>query len=879
MRRDELRAVDASSGSYNALSRQLNESRKRYKDLAVAGQELTKEGFDLRREITAIDKQLKNIDASVGQFQRNVGGYSEALGQFFPRLSGGLSSVGQGFQAAQGAAGAFNKSLGVFLIAITLFNEVSAAVGAATEAAKEYNEIAAKVSNVQQLTNEQLKESVGTIVAIGRTYKAESTDIINAANTLSKELGTSYEDALTLIEAGFRKGANAQGDFLDQLREYPAQFAAAGGSAAQFVDILIKAQQEGIYSDKGIDAVKEFGLRIREQTTATKTALEGAFGRKFTDDLFKGINNGSITTVEALKRIGKGLQDTSLTAQQVQTVIADTFGGAGEDAGLRFLQLLGDIDDEVQGVTESTNEYQTQQQRLFEANNNLAQAQAELALALKSTSTEFELLKTRAQTFVANVGVAILRFFDRVPIIIAGASAAIKEFLRGNFGGALAAGADAIARESARVAKENAEALAVIEAEEQERAKEQASKSAKARGKVVGEKFIEGSIAGIQARKGELEKAIARAVAGSDAQRRLLQELDKVEKQLEAAVEQQNRARLEAFRKADQERLGQIRQIGTLLINAQVQQEKKTTDAVLAEVKRRNAERSEIERQQAAEFAQLQQEQTQEALNASVGVFFSSLDAFIGAANERRNAILEQQAAQTEARIADLEAKAQATTGIRRRLLEKTIEQEKKLLEQQQANALEAQKKQAKQEKRLATFQAIIFGALAFQKALASSVFPANLINAALVAVQTAAQLAVINAQPLARGGVVGISGRKVTDTQNMPTRRNGDNVLATVKRGEVVLNQRQQAALGGARTFKAIRVPGFTDGGPIGAPISSPRLPGVDASGGMAAITALDRKTDAINARVDRLRAYVVTDDITKDIADGESIRVKAEL
>ena len=112
------------------------------------------------------------------------------------------------------------------------------------------------------------------MIALARTYQQESRDIINSANTLSKELGTSFEESLTLIEAGFRKGANAQGDFLDQLREYPAQFAAAGGNAQQFIDILIKAQQEGIYSDKGIDAVKEFGLRIREQTVATRGALE-----------------------------------------------------------------------------------------------------------------------------------------------------------------------------------------------------------------------------------------------------------------------------------------------------------------------------------------------------------------------------------------------------------------------------------------------------------------------------------------------------------------------------------------------------------------------------------------------------------------------------
>jgi hypothetical protein len=56
-----------------------------------------------------------------------------------------------------------------------------------------------------------------------------------------------------------------------------------------------------------------------------------------------------------------------------------------------------------------------------------------------------------------------------------------------------------------------------------------------------------------------------------------------------------------------------------------------------------------------------------------------------------------------------------------------------------------------------------------------------------------------------------------------MPIQRsNGDNVLATVKTGEVILNQRQQSALGGASTFRSIGVPGFADGGVVGFPSST---------------------------------------------------------
>ena len=44
------------------------------------------------------------------------------------------------------------------------------------------------------------------------------------------------------------------------------------------------------------------------------------------------------------------------------------------------------------------------------------------------------------------------------------------------------------------------------------------------------------------------------------------------------------------------------------------------------------------------------------------------------------------------------------------------------------------------------------------------------------------------------------------------PIRRgNGDNRIITAKTGEVILNEQQQAALGGPSTFARIGVPGFT--------------------------------------------------------------------
>lgn len=70
--------AEKEGSAYAKLSRELNEARKAYKDLAVTNKQNTTEGRDLLDTITKLDTQLKSVDATVGQHQRNVGNYEGA---------------------------------------------------------------------------------------------------------------------------------------------------------------------------------------------------------------------------------------------------------------------------------------------------------------------------------------------------------------------------------------------------------------------------------------------------------------------------------------------------------------------------------------------------------------------------------------------------------------------------------------------------------------------------------------------------------------------------------------------------------------------------------------------------------------------------------
>ena len=88
-------------------------------------------------------------------------------------------------------------------------------------------------------------------------------------------------------------------------------------------------------------------------------------------------------------------------------------------------------------------------------------------------------------------------------------------------------------------------------------------------------------------------------------------------------------------------------------------------------------------------------------------------------------------------------------------------------------------------------------------------------VQAGLAFVNFGMNVSRISAAQFATGGRVGqLDNGRINGSSNIPTQSNGDNILATVKKGEVILNEKQQNALGGPATFASIGVPGFASGG-----------------------------------------------------------------
>lgn len=408
------RAVEASAEAgtetYRTLNAQLVNARALFKELTEEERK-GDVGKALVADIKRLDTELKGIDASIGLFQRNVGNYAGGIQAAFSsvlpgfeQLNKATSLVNSGIQQVGTSASATGKLLVGAFISFQVVGAILDGVNAVQEFVNEIRNLRGELGRLSGQSGEALDQAAAEVESIRNTFNVGTEETIQAANALDKAFDDiNLNDSLALIEQGFLANADAGGQLLDVLKEYPRQFEQMGFSAEQFIAIQAKAGQEGIFSDKGIDAVKEFGIRIREQTDATRQSLEQAFGRDFTKELFSGLNSGAISVADAITQVSGKLRDTELPAKQLQQVVSDVFGGPGEDAGDTFLKSLADLDQGLKAAINTGDEYTKRLQDQLDAERALAQSKVEVTNKLADLTGGTETLGKRIQTFGINL--------------------------------------------------------------------------------------------------------------------------------------------------------------------------------------------------------------------------------------------------------------------------------------------------------------------------------------------------------------------------------------------------------------------------------------------------------------------------------------------
>ena len=420
---NNLRQEQEQEGSLKSLRAQLSNATKAYDELSRAEREGAK-GKELKNHINEITEELKGAEEATERYYRNVGNYENAIKNVLGANSQFASSIMSLASDGGGVTGFFNNAkasvqafgsalLGLMSNPVFLGLAGIAGAGAAFKWFYDYNMGLTKATQLTQqftgLTGSELKAVRNEVQVTADTFGLDFNEVLQGANSMSKAFGTEMGESLRLIQQGMESGANANGQFMDTLREYPRYFKEAGLSAEEFVAITTQSAKEGVFSDKGVDAIKEANLRLREMTDATAQALEG-IGIS-SQEVQQGLQDGSLKTFDVMQMVSQKLGELPESSSAVGKAIANIFGGPGEDAGLAYLKTLGDIETNMDDVVEKSGDIAEAQEMQLKSQRELNNAVSGL---FDMTGGGFEKMRAQIITIANNALTSLIKGIIKV---------------------------------------------------------------------------------------------------------------------------------------------------------------------------------------------------------------------------------------------------------------------------------------------------------------------------------------------------------------------------------------------------------------------------------------------------------------------------------
>ncbi len=856
-----LISVSESAKPYDKLTNRLSLARNALKNLAAEGKTNTKQFQLLQKEVTDLDKKLKGIDASVGQFQRNVGNYSSAL-QF---------------------AGRRTQKFGK--LAATLSPDLALLSGGFLAVASNLPQLIEGLNNAVDSFDSWLTASDAGIQLNKRFVEGledVSGEFINGKAQIDALIKSAQNENLTLEEqiAIREELVEVVGDNITEAEKeiiLNGELAKAQDTATQALirNLAIQEQRRVL-----ADIIKEF---TDAQVEALKTqekfskGIRGGFN-DLTSFLTGGvfdINNLSKLTAqqtrENLKAQAAGIEQIGKQTTQFLTELNQDFAEAGLD--LSFLagenaeeaarEARERAEKEQAKAEENANkarerqrkEIQRQNERLLkEQEKRLEAARKAQEKAIKDSEKFFaDSEKSFLQVSAAVLDQQIKNLEEgeakRIRIIEENARKR-EESVKASEAALVAAQKEALlqieeafgkgsdkaiefsqksAEEIAKIQKQNALLIEEIEREKQKKISEIQIEEQKKRDS---EEFrqLKANQAAIST---ELDRTIKennlKAIKNNDFKNKaILANEEATIQTIEEQIKQLNK---------------QEEALGKLQIENKEEELQKIKDQRLD----LNLELAKIEEEQTAKTIEESKKRADATIKAFetvaqiVGQSFQLITQINEKALEKQLEFFQEQEQLSKETSEKLQEDLSKASGIEKKFLQKRLEEEERTQKAIGEAKEREQKRFAKGQKTLALIQAAINGALAITKVLAEVIDPTPVQAfrfgaVAAVAAATALQIAAIAAQPLAEGGLVGIpdaggrGGRVGANIRgrSVPSLSNGDDQVVTLRTGEAVLTREQQVKIGGAAALASAGVPSFVSGGKIGSVSSSLIAPNI---------------------------------------------------
>lgn len=411
--RAEAKQIDINTASYNKLSQTYTQMKKKINEMDAAERERNK---DYINQSKAVYERMKTLQAETGKMQLNVGNYQAAITQAITgnsRFASSLMGMVGGASSASGALGIVNANamaLGqtlMTLLANPVFLAIAGIAGAGMAFSfwKDYNNGLAEATRLtQQFTGQvgpQLDSIRDTVQATADAFGKDFKETLQAADTLVAQFGISWAEAVETINKGFEAGADINGDYLANIKQYAPALRDAGLSAEEFVAVL-QQTRSGIFSKDGLDMITKASKALRDMTSSTADALRGVGINA--DEMKAKLADGSITMMQAIQQIAGALKTVGGNTQEAGAIINDVFGRKGVAAGQEQIKALEDLNMSLDNLIEKEGEYGKVQQQIVETQT----------LINKYTSALFgsdgwDVLKKKAELYAKSALLAVLR--------------------------------------------------------------------------------------------------------------------------------------------------------------------------------------------------------------------------------------------------------------------------------------------------------------------------------------------------------------------------------------------------------------------------------------------------------------------------------------
>lgn len=337
----------------------LKQAQKEADETIKNGGEISQENYrNLQREIVSTQKKLENLKEEYNNFKTENSNFTKAgkalekWGQNIDSTSEKINKIGTDVTAK-----ATTGIVGIATAAVTAGASLESAVdkyiakaGKSVEETEKYKKVLTDINdanfgegyediaNSMAIVEQQMRglDDAADLENITKkayylkdAFDAEINESVRAAKMLMEQWGMSADEAFELINQGYQKGLDKNGDLLDSINEYSVHFRQIGLSATDMFNTFSLGAESGAFSiDKVGDAIKEMGIRLKDGT-ATDTLKSMKLNA---NELEKAFAEGGEKGSWAFGEIVKGLQNIKDPLKQNQAGVT-IFGTMWEDLG------------------------------------------------------------------------------------------------------------------------------------------------------------------------------------------------------------------------------------------------------------------------------------------------------------------------------------------------------------------------------------------------------------------------------------------------------------------------------------------------------------------------------------------------------------------